>query len=83
MKKSKSLSIQSIMFDKNMFDCTEARRWLKEHGYVPIKHVHKTKKYLRYRLINPDYLLYYYRTKHISNGIVFIIQVPTGSQNVQ
>ena len=48
-----SSHIQSIMFDKYQYTTTEARKWLKRNGYVPIKRVDETKNYYRYRLLKP------------------------------
>jgi hypothetical protein len=45
--------LQAVLFDKNNFTTTSARRWLKDHSLVPIKMVHKTKHYLRYRIRDP------------------------------
>ncbi len=45
--------IQSILFDKSMFDTLSSKKWMREHGVEPIKRVHKTPNFLRYRLKNP------------------------------
>lgn len=47
-------SIQAIIFDNKIWTTTTARAWLKKHKHVPIKRVHKTLNYLRYRLIEPS-----------------------------
>lgn len=64
--------IQSILFSKKYFDSTKARIWLKKHHYKPIKRVHITKSYLRYRLKTPDQGNYI--TKRIEKGIKIIIK---------
>ena len=46
--------VQSVLFDRTKYDATEARTFLKRHRFNPIKRVHKTKNYLRYRLRDPD-----------------------------
>lgn len=46
--------IQAVLFDIKHWKTPDARRWLKNHNYKPIKKVHKTDKYLRYRLIEPN-----------------------------
>jgi hypothetical protein len=46
-------SIQAIIFDNKLWTATTARAWLKKNNYTPIKRVHKTLNYLRYRLIEP------------------------------
>lgn len=48
-----SSKMQNIMFDKSMWSQKEARKWLSKHGYAPIKAVHVTKNFLRYRLREP------------------------------
>ena len=52
--------VQSILFDKDFFTTKEARKWLKNNNFKPIKRVHKTKNYLRYRIRYP-YKKYEYR----------------------
>lgn len=45
--------IQAILFEKDKFTSTQARKFLKKHDYKPIKRVHKTENYLRYRIRRP------------------------------
>jgi len=45
--------IQAILFEKDKFTADKARKFLKKHKYRPIKRVHKTENYLRYRLVKP------------------------------
>lgn len=45
---------QSILFNKNAYTDYSARQWLSEHNYHPIKPVHVTKTYFRYRLQDPS-----------------------------
>ena len=45
--------IQAILFEKDKFDTKTARQFLKKHDYKPIKRVHKTTNYLRYRIRRP------------------------------
>lgn len=40
--------MQAILFDNKQFTTEQARNWLKDHDFYPIKPVHKTKNYLRY-----------------------------------
>jgi hypothetical protein len=49
-----SNNIQAVLFDKNKISIRQARDWLKKHKYNPIKPVHETKNYLRYRLKKPN-----------------------------
>lgn len=68
-----SFLVQSVMFNKKQYDSKKARSWLKKHDYHPIKRVHKTKNYLRYRIREPhDNSIY--RIKKISKNIKFVIE---------
>ena len=72
---------QAIIFSKDLNDTASARRWLKLHHFTPIKRVHETARYLRYRIKEPDYDHYEYRTKQISNGIKIVIALPFNQMN--
>ena len=48
-------NIQAVLFDKNYWNTNQAREYLKKNGKQPIKRVHTTDKYHRYRLIEPNY----------------------------
>ena len=58
--------IQAVLFSKDTYDTYRARRWLMKHKLYPIKHVHETINLYRYRIREPDYDRYEYRTKNIS-----------------
>lgn len=45
-------TVQSVLFDTNSFNQVEAKEWLNQHGYIPIK-FESTPNYLRYRLQDP------------------------------
>jgi len=45
--------LQAVIFDNKKFTSTLARVWLRNHKHKPIKRVHKTKNFLRYRLREP------------------------------
>ena len=45
--------LQSILFNKKKYTTISARKWLKNNDFQPIKRVHVTKNYLRYRLRHP------------------------------
>lgn len=66
--------IQAVLFDKDMWSTGRARRWLMAKGYQPIKRVHTTKKYYRYRLVEPS-AGFKYRMKVIGDGIRFVMGV--------
>ena len=67
-----SRKLQAILFDKKRYNTTKARRWLRSKNYVPIKRVHKTLNYLRYRLREPS-KSYDYRTIVLGKGIKAIL----------
>jgi hypothetical protein len=69
-------NIQAILFDKLYWNTNDARIYLKESNKKPIKRVHITDNYYRYRLIEPDYDNYYYIFKKGNNHIDYIIQLP-------
>ena len=68
--------IQAVIFNKEMYDTARCRRWLMKHKLFPIKRVHETTNWLRYRIREPDYNSNEYRTKQISNGIKIVVSIP-------
>lgn len=46
--------LQAILFSKQSFTPDEARKWLHQHNHHPIKRVHETTNYYRYRLRQPN-----------------------------
>ncbi len=71
-----SRKVQAVLFSKEIYDTHSARRWLRRHNYTPIKRVHETTRFLRYRIREPDYNNYEYTTKYITTGIKMIIGFP-------
>ena len=59
------MSIQSVSFGISDWSTNEARKWLKNHNITPIKNVHTTTNFLRYRIKTPKYSLFNYRIKTI------------------
>jgi hypothetical protein len=51
--KATAPNIQAILFNSNTYSAREARQWLARHKHEPIKRVHRTANYLRYRLQDP------------------------------
>jgi hypothetical protein len=45
--------IQALLFDKNHFTEKSAEKWINDHDYRPIKPMHETENYYRYRLHTP------------------------------
>ena len=66
--------IQAILFEKDKFTTEKARRFLKKHNYKPIKRVHKTENYLRYRIRKPKNKTMY-RTIDFGDDIKAIIEI--------
>ena len=64
-------TLQAVLFSKDLYDTTRARRWLRKNKIIPCKRVHETTRFLRYRIKEPDYK-YEYRIKRISDGIKMI-----------
>lgn len=52
MNRQKS-DIQSVLFNKNAFTEKQAEIWMKKYHLHPIKEVHITKHFLRYRQKDP------------------------------
>ena len=74
--------IQAMLFDKNYWTTNDARTYLKKSNKKPIKRVHITDNYYRYRLIEPNYNKYNYIFKKWNNNIDYIIQIPIRDKNV-
>lgn len=64
--------IQSVTFDRRLWDQTDATNWLKAHKLKPIKEVDITKHRLRYRLRDPTRFDHFV-TKKTRVGIEFVI----------
>lgn len=70
------MEIQAILFPIDKWTSDDARRWLSKSGHTPIKRVHKTDNYLRYRISEPDRKSSY-TSKHLNNGIILILKSTT------
>ena len=66
-------SVQSIIFDRNKFNITKAKKWLKDNDYRSTK-VDKTKKFLRFRQRSPVGFKKF-RTLNIGKGIKLILSL--------
>lgn len=64
--------IQAVLFDRSKWTPSRAKYWLNTNGFQPIKRVHKTKKKLRYRLVEPEEFARFI-TKKEKDGISFVI----------
>ena len=68
--------LQAVLFSKDLYDTSRARRWLRRNKITPSKRVHETTRFLRYRIKEPDYDLYEYRIKRISDGVKMVFAYP-------
>ena len=75
--------IQAVLFDKSYWNTNQARNYLNKNGYIPIKRVHTTDKYHRYRLIEPNYNHYHYLFRRGQNHIDYIIEIPMPNKENQ
>lgn len=67
-----SVEIQSVLFSKKYYTKDKAMNFLKRHNLEPIKDVHETDEYLRYRQNEPNPKKQYYTIK-IKKGIKFVM----------
>lgn len=67
--------VQAILFSHSHWNADEARQWMKDHLYKPIKRVHKTAIYLRYRIQDPSQFNSYktVSTSYAGKDIEFIL----------
>lgn len=66
-------TIQAVLFSKQEgWTADKARKWLASHNFTPIKRVHATKHFLRYRLHEP-HKFNNFTTEITHNGIELII----------
>ena len=65
-------SIHSIVFNKDEWTTKSAREWLKDHNYIPIKHVDETINTYRYRIRDPK-LFTRFTTEVLQNGINLVL----------
>lgn len=64
--------VQSVLFDKNVFNPETAVIWLAKHGFK-FKKIDITDNYIRFRQFEPSKNAQYI-TKKITKGVEFIIQ---------
>ena len=64
--------IQAVIFSKQKWNTQEAEHWLKTHHITPMKAVHRTLNFLRYRIREPATFKHFIIKKE-TNGIEFVI----------
>lgn len=72
MQKKHKSKVQSIIFEKSLYTTKNARRWLENNGFMPIKHVDISKNFYRYRVRQPRYGAKY-RMIEFTDGIKAVI----------
>ena len=45
------MNVQAVLSGINDWNNNDCRKWLYKHGYMPLKRVHKTNTFFRYRII--------------------------------
>ena len=70
-------AIQSLVLSKEHFTKAKAEKWVKDHpNFKPIKPVHVVKNNYRFRLKEPNENKYNYKMKHLTTGIMSVIEYP-------
>ena len=64
--------IQAVLFQNSKWTPDLAREWLRTHNLHPIKHVHRTQHFMRYRICQPN-VNAEYMSKKIYPGIILVI----------
>ena len=64
--------VQAVIFKNSVYTPKEAEQWLKKNKFHPIKAVHKTKNYLRYRIEEPDNF-HIFRLKSIEHNNIKMV----------
>jgi len=73
---SNANKIQAVIFNKHVWTTASARQWLQTHNYTPIKDVHETKNYYRYRIQPPEtFRGYYSLPMNKYPGVILIIGI--------
>lgn len=67
--------IQAIIFDKKYWTKKEAKEWLAKNNFKPIKKVHTTKNFHRYRINEPNQYRKF-RLKKLDNKVDLVLGFP-------
>lgn len=65
------MKVQSVLFDRKLFNVNTSREWLLRHHMKTIKYDIKD-KYIRWRQLDPK-LVKNYRTIRITDGVLFVM----------
>jgi hypothetical protein len=66
------MAVQSVIFHRSHWSPHKAREWLKYHNLEPIKKVHTTENYYRYRIDLPT-MFSKFRIKHLPNKVSLVL----------
>jgi hypothetical protein len=61
--------IQALLFNRDVFSVRQANNFLIRNNIEKLKPFHITNKYIRARLLTPNYKKYQYRKGTIAHGI--------------
>jgi hypothetical protein len=64
--------VQAVIFNKTYWTPEKASKWLSENGYKPLKRVHRTANFLRYRIRDPSKYTHF-STKKLPDHLDLII----------
>ena len=70
------MEVHTIAFNIDKWDTQKARKWLKKYNYKPIKNVHRTSNFLRYRIRHPDEFSSFVTKSYPEHGINIILGIP-------
>lgn len=71
MPEEEKSQVQAIYFMAPKWNVSSAKKWLKEHKFEPIKHVHRKGSELRYRIREPE--PYDHFTTHKTDEDVYLV----------
>jgi hypothetical protein len=66
-------NIQAVIFEKKYWDAKSAKAFLNSHKIRPIKPVHKTTNFLRYRLKDPKIFNHFITKKNKKIHLSYIV----------
>ena len=68
------MAIQAILFNKKYYTVRQANAFLKRNNFIKIKPFPITNKYLRARLIEPNYKKHNYKKGNLTFGVDCIFE---------
>ena len=69
-------TLQAIIISKEYYSLKSANDWIKLHNFKPIKKMHETINYYRFRLKPVNENKFDYRMKHLTTGVMAVIEYP-------